>query len=102
MAQFTCSSQKLDFSRHSKPVYFFFPADKSRNCYWYYQTAKRTLIIIILEDVNRPSLCYLIYKSNLHSVPAAQAIRYIYINIPVNNKIHTTETGDTSWVYCTY
>lgn len=89
MAQFTCSSQKLDFSRHGKPVYFFFPADKSRSCCWYYQTAKSTLTIIILEDVNGPSLCYLIYKFTLQH-PVAQVIRYIFINIPVNNKTHTS------------
>lgn len=80
----------------------FFPADRSRNCCCYHQTANSTLIIITLVDVNGPSLCYLIYKSDLHSVPVAQAIRYIFINIPVNNKTHTTETGNTSWIYCTY
>lgn len=102
VAQFTCSSQKSDFSRHGKPVHFFFPADRSRNCCCYHQTANSTLIIITLVDVNGPSLCYLIYKSDLQSVPVAQVIRYIFINIPVNNKTHTTETGNTSWIYCTY
>lgn len=97
MAQFTCSSQKLDFSRHGKPVYFFFQLTKAGVAAGTTKLQKAHSQLLFWR-MWMDLLCAIWYINLIYNT-VAQVIRYIFINIPVNNKTHTSETGDISWVY---